>query len=464
MKKLSLLLLFLFLSVFISGVSISDVNLFVSDYLKENETFTKVNFNTSSGDYYIVSITDEPSFILAYQNGSLTIITSKDGIRNALISYYASNGVTAEDLKINKSYVDELLSLMESYNETRVKEFECKTYIGIDRFPCVDLDSCWRACYTPICQQLKIGAGKPFLELIWTFSNLSLYIDSNLSTFNQKVSSLSEFNSSQFDEIIALIDNMRNNSIAINSNDLTNPSALGFCRPVNYNLTYLMNAKIKLLTTRDRVLPLLIVDETADRIFNNTMDRLSMKSQLKIDKLCSSLISSNSQDFSLIKINLSSLNTSKINEKLDALEKSMKLEGCSKMNEAQMQSAQLQVSNLTMELNQYAGKLKEVLSVKNEVRLALAGMQGELMLSLKLGELNSRFNELNAQIDSAEFAQLPALETQLLQLKSELESANSNKPVVFITGIVTSPFVIIVVVLALLILFILKGNKKLSKK
>jgi len=464
MKKLSLLLLFLFLSVFISGVSISDVNLFASDYLKENETFTKVNFNTSSGEYYIINIADEPSFILAYQNGSLTMITTKDGIRNALISYYASNGVTAEDLKVNKSYADELLSLVESYNETRAKEFECKTYIGIDRFECVDLDTCWRACYTPICQQFKIGAGRPFLELIWALSNSSSYIDSNISAFNEEVSSLSEFNILQFDEITALIDNMKNNSMAINNNDLISPSGLGFCRPVNYNLTYLTNAKIKLLTTRDRVLPLLIVDETADRIFNNTTDRLSMKSQLRINKLCSSMVSSNSRDLSLIKANLSSLNTSKISEKLDALERSMKLEGCSKMNEAQMQSAQLQVSNLAMELNEYAGKLKEVLSVKSEVRSALAGMQGDLMLSLKLGELNSRFSELNAQIDSAEFAQLPALETQLLQLKSDSESANSNKPVVFITGIVTSPFVIILVVLALIILFILKGNKKLPKK
>jgi len=464
MKKLSLLLLFLFLSVFISGVSISDVNLFVSDYLKENETFTKVNFNTSSGEYYIVSIADEQSFIVAYQDGSLTMLTTKDGIRNALISYYASNGLTAEDLKVNKSYTDELLSLVESYNETRVKEFECKTYIGIDRFPCVDLDTCWRACYTPTCQQLKIGAGRPFLELIWALSNSSLYIDSNMSAFNEEASSLSEFNSLQLDEITTFIDNMKNNSIAINNNDILNPSVLGFCPLVNYNLTYLTNAKIKILTTRDRVLPLLIVNETADRIFNSTIDRLSMKSQLRIDKLCSSLISSNSRDLSSIKANLSSLNTSKIREKVDALEKSMKLEGCSKMNEAQMQSAQLQVSNSIKELNQYAGKLKEVLSAKNEVSSALAGMQGDVMLYFKSGELNSRFSELNTQIDSAEFAQLPGLESQLFQLKSDLESANSNKLMVFITGIVTSPFVIILVVLVLIIIFILKGNKKLPKK
>ena len=466
MKKSSFLLLFLSLSVFASAVGVSDVNLLASSYLNESEMFAKTSFNLSDGQYFIISIGNEQSFILAIpNNGSLAMITSKEGIRNALIGYYATTGTSKEDLKINKTYSDEMLSLIDSYNKSRAKEFESKTYIGIDRFPCVDLETCWRACYTPVCQQMKIGAGKTFLELLWAFANSSSYIDSNISVFNEKVSSLSEFSSlQQIDELVLLVDNMRNNSITINNNDLLNPSALGFCPLINYNLSYLTSAKIKLLTTRDKVLPLLTVDETTDKIFNNTLERISMKSQLKIDKLCSNLISSNSHELSSIKANLSSLNTSKVKEKIDQLEKLMRLEGCSKMTEAQIQSAQAQVSNFTNDLNEYAKKLREVLSIKIEAGSAIAGMQGDIMLSSKFGELNSRFNDLTSGIDSAELSQLPDLESQLLGLTGEVESANNNKLALFISSIVTSPFAVILVVLVLALAYLVFGRKSKNIK
>jgi len=465
MKILPLLIALLILSFLSLGASVSEVNLFVSDYLGENETFTKIPFNLSDGEYYIINIT-EPSFILRIPwNGSTAMITDRGEIRNALLGYYALQGVTYDSLKLNKTYSDELLSLLDSYNQTRLKEDECKRYIGIDRFECIDLDTCWRACYTPVCQQLKIGAGRPFLEFIWAFSNSSSYIDSNYSAFDEKLSSLSEFSSlEQIDELILLIDNMKNNSVGINSNDLLNPAVLGFCHLVDYNLTYLTQAEIKLLTTRDTLLPLLTLNDTAEDIYANTIARLSLKAQLKIDRLCLAFISNNSKEFSSIKANFSSLNTSGMRKKLDELKDSMELRGCNEMNESGIQAAQLHYSNLSQQVRAYGEELLEVVKVRDEVESSIAGMKGDLLLYFKTGELASKLSEVNARIDSAEFTQLPALENQLIQLRNEVEDANRNKFTVFLTGFFTSPYVVIILVLLLVAFLISRGRGKLSKK
>jgi hypothetical protein len=459
--RISLLLIsFIVLSSAYHAVEVTKVNLFIFDYLGENETFTKISFDLSDGSYYIVNITDSNLIIRADLNGSIAIITSKEEIRNALNGYYESQGLTVEDLKLNKTYIDELTSFVDAYNLTRVKEFECKRSIGIDRFPCVDLETCWRACYTPVCQHMKIGAGRPFLEMIWALYNSSLYIDSNLSTFYEKMNSTSQFSSlEQIDEIISIIDNIRNNSIDINNNGLLDPMLIGFCHLVDYNLTYLTDAKIKLLRTRDNVLPLLIIDETAEKMFNDTSKRISLKSQLKIEKLCSSFHSNASKELSLLRTKFSNLNTSKIREKFDQFEQSMNAE-CNGMDEIQIKNAQLHFSNLSKELIEYGEKLEEVAKVQNETHSLINEMQGDVLLYFKTGEVNSKFNEINAKIDSAELAQLPGLESQLIDLKGEIEASKQNKPLAFISGMVTSPLFIILIVIIIVAVVLFKSIKK----
>ncbi|NYZ78667.1 hypothetical protein H0N99_00805 [Candidatus Micrarchaeota archaeon] len=466
MKATTAAFVLLILSSFLFGASASAVNLFVSDYIGENETFTKIPFNLSDAQYYIINV-KEPSLILRVPpNGSIAILTEKPVIRDALLGYYALQGITTDELKLNQSYVDELLSLVDSYNGTRAKEFECKTYIGIDRFPCFDLDSCWRACYTPICQQLKIGSGRPFLELLWSFSNQSSYIDSNISAFAGEVSSTSEFTSTgQVDHLVAMLDNMKNISITINNNDMFNPMALGFCHLVDYNLTYLTQAKINLLTKRDQILPLLTLDDASDALYNNTLQRISLKAKFKTDKLCAGLISNNSKEVSSLKANISNLNTSGMVNRLHELENAGKLEGCSKMDETHILAAELNYSNLSQEAIAYSGKLKEVIMLRNEANSTLAGMQGDFLLYFRLGEFTSRFSQLNAGIDSADLSQLSSLKTQFGEFKAELDSANSNKPVLFISSIVTSSLCLILVVLVLVIFFVImfKKKKKLTR-
>ena len=466
MKTSHLILAILFFSSCCIAATATDVNLFVYDYLGESEMFTKTPFNLTDGEYYIININGEPSFIVhSALNGSVSMIADRQGIKDALTGYYATQGITYDNFKVNQSEVDELLSLIDSYNKTREKEFECKTYIGIDRFECVDLETCWRACYTPICQQLKIGAGKPFLELLWAFSNSSSYIDSNLSTFNEKAASLSELNGSQqIDELVLLVDNMKDNSVTINNLDLFNPMALGFCKMVNYNLTYLTDAKIKLLTRKDSILPLVNLENETDGMHNRTTERLLLKTQLKIDRICSEHLSNNSKQVLSIKTRFLVLNTTKMRDKLNSLEEAGRIPGCSNMTEAQITEAEAHFLSLSEQVEEYGNKLEEAVLTKGEVGSVLAGMQGDMLLYFKAAELNSEFSEISREMDSADLSDLSSLETRLLQLKEEAEDANNNKVAVFLTGFFTSPFVLILAVLLLLAFFLIWGKKKAIKK
>ncbi len=212
-----------------------------------------------------------------YDNASVQEEKIGNDLYNArgYTSYYT---LTPEDLKINQTYIDDILSLIDSYNKSRAKEFDCKSTIGIDRFPCFDLDSCWKACYTPVCQQVKTGSGKPFLDMIQELYNLSLNIDSNISAFTDKLNSTSEFNSlGQFDELDTLIGNIENNSMGINKDQLFDTNFMGFCYPVDYNLTYLEQARMKLADKRGRIYPLLVRGNVTNEKINISSDGIVLQ-------------------------------------------------------------------------------------------------------------------------------------------------------------------------------------------
>jgi hypothetical protein len=425
----TLFILLIFLSSSLA-VGSRDLDFFIFDYLRENETFTKVPFNLSDGEYYIISV-EEPTFLIhVLPKGDIEMVSEKESIKKSLIGYYALQGITMEELKLNKTYSEELLSLVDSFNKSRKGEYECRRLTGTDRFPCVDLETCWRACYTPICQQLKIGAGRPFLELIWAFSNSSIYIDSNYTAFKEKISSISEWESKQqVDDLIFFVDSMKNDSVKIGDNDLLNPLAIGFCPAQDSDISYLVQARIKLLKTKGRIAPLVTLDETAEKILNNTSSRMK---GLPKKQRCSSMVSRNTLEFSSVKNEFSTFSSKKMSDKLAELEKLAGVEGCEKMTESQLYSAQKNFSNLSQNVEEYGWKLKEVSAKKNETSYALSKIQGDILLFYQVAGFNSKLNELNSKIDSAELEQLPAIESQLDELKTQIENSGETKYSIFI--------------------------------
>ena len=295
MKVLYLAFAFLILCTFSTGANTSKLGSYISGFLIGNETYKITTFNLSDGYYHIININNTPSLLLRTTlNGSIEIVANRDEIKNALVGYYASQGVS-NDSKMNESDFEELLYLIDSYNKTRAKEFECKTYIGIDRFPCVDLDSCWRACTTPVCRGAKNFGGPDFIKLIWEFSNSSSHIDSNMSLLRGRIVSRQDlYASGKLEELIASVDNINNDSVSIEENDLFNSSILGFCDSFQYNLTYLTHAR-DILSKRYMVLQLHVADETSDEILNTTKQRISLRNPPTENK---------SNQSAVIKINL----------------------------------------------------------------------------------------------------------------------------------------------------------------
>jgi hypothetical protein len=182
--------------------------------------------------------------------------TQMDKIGNT-VNNYGVYSVKRGDWNIDSTYVNGLLSLLESYNRSRANEFACRSIIGIDTFPCVDLDTCGNACNNTFeCQQRERLAGKPFLEDIWAFSNSTSSIYSDLNSFEDELRSTKAFdNPGQIDRLTGLVDDIVNQSNAINNNNLFGRLWFGFCTPVRYDLSSLANINTSLEAKRKSIYP-----------------------------------------------------------------------------------------------------------------------------------------------------------------------------------------------------------------
>ena len=275
MKCLPLLLLLLLASSSLA-VNTDEVNLFIKNYLAENESFTTTYFDLPNESYCIVRINNEESFILRIPpNETIRMLATKDEIKQAFLTYYSIYGVTKEKLDLNVSHADELLSLIGSYNKTREKEFECKSYLGIDKLACIDFETCLKACSTPICRDLRTAGGERFITSLWALSNQSSRIDSDLLALASKLGSNPKLDTpGSVDELTKLLDDLMDSSAEVKANDLFNQ--LGVCYPVEYKPDYVVQAK-RILLRRRLCFDFLALDENVERIFTNTMLRISMK-------------------------------------------------------------------------------------------------------------------------------------------------------------------------------------------
>lgn len=262
------------------GVSMSQVKLYLSSYLTVNETYQMTAFNLPDGEYYIINLNNTPSLILyAPLNGSLSTLDSEAEIKNALVGYYASQGVTNET-ELNENDVKGLLYLIDSYNKTRGSELDCRKLIGLDRFSCVDRDTCWRACYTPVCRQMLSNGGEEFIRDIWAFSNSSSYVDSNLSALYDVVTVYPDLNTpGKVDKLITLVNTSEKDSVLMGENNIFNMSSVGFCSPLNYNLSYLDQARA-ILDKKYLVFQLRAADETGYEILGRTNQRISLRNEM----------------------------------------------------------------------------------------------------------------------------------------------------------------------------------------
>ncbi len=279
----SFFVLFALLALFSSLAYSSNptaVNSVMADYLQPGETYTKTLHEIGGADYYLVSINDTPSMIFAESNGNVQLISNETEIFHLLLQELAENNVSPTEYLPNATELDEIWGHILTFNESRDSEVECETLIGIDRFPCYDLETCWRACYTPACQTMKIGSGEFFLGLVKEMYLNTTFIDGNMSEFNKTLRALSADDPElmgKFDMLLANIQNMRDSGGKMGENLIQDAAAIGFCFPIRYDYTGLIDASAHIVRVRDNLAPLFSADDMASLLANRTRERMAIR-------------------------------------------------------------------------------------------------------------------------------------------------------------------------------------------
>ncbi|MFA5106444.1 MAG: hypothetical protein WC506_05810 [Candidatus Micrarchaeia archaeon] len=140
--------------------------------------------------------------------------------------------------------IDSLLAIrsnLQSYLSSKAgAEAECRRILGLDRsdLPCVDMASCAKACYTPICQPFAQGAGEPFvkslLDLNTASKSLETEVNSAINLVDLMSSDVNNIKPGDIELLANRFSKIRELASTVNRNDILNPSAYALCAPFNY--------------------------------------------------------------------------------------------------------------------------------------------------------------------------------------------------------------------------------------
>ncbi|HQT45234.1 MAG TPA: hypothetical protein PLO51_04590, partial [Candidatus Micrarchaeota archaeon] len=128
-------------------------------------------------------------------------------------------------------------------------EAECKRILGLDRpdLPCTDMQTCQKACYTPICQPFAAGAGEPFLKSMADLSAgtkaLEDEVSSSINLVDLMASNTNDIRPGDIELLENRLANITSLSAQINANDILNPNAYALCAPFKYDTSLISNSK-----------------------------------------------------------------------------------------------------------------------------------------------------------------------------------------------------------------------------
>lgn len=268
---------FLFLILFCSTAYGSGLDYFIFSHLEENETFTTEEVVFENETYHAVLLNRDPSFFVRGEEGAFELVTDEGEIRGALLEYYGKRDITYALL----DGLDVIPSLLASFEESREPgEGDCRILTGTDRYPCIGRSTCMQACFavTSFCQPVASGAGWPFIDSIWAFSNSTRKLDEYPAKTTSLFEQFSQHKTlSNLDALIDIVSSINIEATGINQNDLFN--AYSFCAPIDYNMTALLKAQMALFEAREKALPILKLDETVATIAGETNARALLKKE-----------------------------------------------------------------------------------------------------------------------------------------------------------------------------------------
>ena len=286
-RLIPFLLIFLVCSIALAD-SAADVNQAATPFLLQGETFTKALHVIGGRDYYFVSINGTESIVFATYGG-VRPVSNESELRDLLAQELSETNVSVEAFLPNSTEKDRIWGYVLAFNESRKRERDCAALIGMDRFPCYDLETCWRACYTPACQTMKLGSGAFFLTLEQKMYLNITFIGGNMSEFGETLYALSPNSTTTRTELESLLGNIRGIREAcgnVESNSIQQRSGVGFCYAVVYEYGGLINASADITRRRDALMPLFTADETASLLHNRTLERLGVKEANLARPLC----------------------------------------------------------------------------------------------------------------------------------------------------------------------------------
>ena len=167
-------------------------------------------------------------------------VSEQDG--NIVTRYHIDNVTVFDSLEKHLDAFDKLRS-----NEETIRgEAQCKQYLGLGRedLPCVDIHSCSVACQgAPICHQLYMGVGEPFIHDLLDLQNGFNKMDQEIAHLRYLIGAMrnssTNIRKTYVEDFLETIERVSYLSNEINNNPIINPNVYYICNSIDYNINEL---------------------------------------------------------------------------------------------------------------------------------------------------------------------------------------------------------------------------------
>lgn len=277
-KIFRILLLFLFVLSFSFAFN-------VTQYLNATEiaNMTKEYFTVNHTVYYIVNVSKTPTFLLKADE----LITDKIEIEVVLKSYYgATYSINTNDTNLLKTYFT-------TYNASRnngnrfpgQEEDACRKALFLHLYPCIDNTSCLKTA-TLVCAGYSTATGCQSADLfLQPVKDFSFSSDGTELIMKEIFTILANINIENAPSYIAKLkqnmstlktykEKMEKSIFRMPNAGETNSSCYGICPDIDFDDNSLSNAENLLTNLSIRIAPFVQYPLTAEKIYNNTKQRL----------------------------------------------------------------------------------------------------------------------------------------------------------------------------------------------
>ncbi|MCX8196840.1 MAG: hypothetical protein N3G80_00790 [Candidatus Micrarchaeota archaeon] len=247
----------LFLSAVLYGFNLDD-------FVPQNTSYTVQNF-THGGEFFSAVVVEGQLYAFV---GKGKAVQDLQQIKSLLHSYYLWQGYSPKAVEEFSAVHEGILKIKDKRKENEAK---CKVVIGTDRTVCDSFEHCLQACYsvTSLCQPVALGAGRPFIEAIWSFENDTKQLDRAYEEEQKAYEQLLlQPNKSSVQNYLSALAQINKVATKLSSNPLFD--YYSFCYPPDYALPNLTVLQLQAQKAHSNLSVFFEIDSAAQRVFNLT--------------------------------------------------------------------------------------------------------------------------------------------------------------------------------------------------